>query len=147
MPLWRLATGPLLTAVLLGCTTLSGSTLATPTPTPPPSCTCTQPPWTLPTPTGGMNEADARQRLLQLAPPSTGTPQVVWLVAEPYASSSDRRTVAPDTYIWVGLLSGDFAATTCPPGATTQVACGPASSTIRIIFDFYSGRFIESSPD
>ena len=144
MPLRRLASLSVLAAVVLGCTGASGSP---PTPTPESSCSCTTPPWTLPTPTGGMSEADARQRLLYLAPPSTGTPAVVWLIAEPYASSSGRRTVAPDTYVWIGFLSADFAATTCPPGATAQVACGPASSTIRIIFDFYSGSFIESSPD
>jgi hypothetical protein len=143
---WR-NLAPLLLAIFVsGCGSTPGVASTSAVSTPGPSCACTPAPPTAPP--GGISQAKAEEIALDLAPPSSTNPSVVWAVSGRYAAANGRGLVPGGTWVWTVLVSGDFRAVACPTGSSPPTKpCGPAASTQRIILDYYSGAFIESTID
>jgi hypothetical protein len=137
---WR-NLAPLLLAIFVsGCGSAPGVASTSAVPTPGPSCACTPAPPTAPP--GGISQAKAEEIALDLAPPSSINPIVVWAVSGSYAAANGRGLVPGGTWVWTVLVSGDFRAVACPTGSSPPVRpCGPAGSTQRIITGLLLGSF------
>jgi hypothetical protein len=97
-------------------------------------------------PGGGLSLDEAVGAALQLAPPSSVAPTVNWTLVGQYGNYG-HALVPAETWVWSIGLAGDFKAAVCPTSPAPPRPCGPAAQTQRIVIDYYTGAFIESSVD
>ena len=97
-------------------------------------------------PLGGLSRDEAVAAALRLAPPSSVAPTVNWTLVGQYGSYGHARVPA-ETWVWYIGLAGDFNAVVCPTAPASPRPCGPAAQTQKIVIDYYTGAFIDSSVD
>jgi len=97
-------------------------------------------------PGGGLSLDEAVAAALKLAPPSSVAPTVNWTAVGQYGNYG-HALVPAETWVWSIGLAGDFKAVVCPTSPAPPRPCGPVARTQRIVIDYYTGAFIESSVD